>query len=90
MNIPSIALVKECLLNNLLGMSSLTNILAPHHAYFYHDYGCLKPVIINCESGKLEFNLVLVITKILDLLFIISFDLSNLSGNEECKYERTV
>ena len=61
-------------------MSSLTNVLTSHHAYFYQDYGCLKPVIGNCESGKLEFILVSVITKILNLLLIISFNLSNLTG----------
>ena len=42
----------------------------------------LKNAIINLKSAKLESNLVSVITKISNLLLIISFNWSNLFGSE--------
>ena len=81
-NIPSILSGNVCLLTNLLGISSLTNTTPPPCLFLSRRYGYLKPSIINCESGKLESNLVSVITKMSTLFLIISFNRSNLLDSE--------
>ena len=61
---------------------SLTNIITPLPCLFLlRWFGCLKLSTISCEFGKLEFNLVLVISKISTLFLIISFNWSSFWGS---------
>ena len=72
-NIPSISSGNVYLLTNLLGISSLTNIITPPpYLFLSMRYSFLKPSIINCESGKLESNLVSVVIKMSTVFLIIS------------------
>ena len=67
----------ECLFKNLVGILSLTYRSNPPPSLFQSYLKILKPVILNCEFGKVESNFDSAIRKISKSL-IISAVISNL------------